>query len=610
MSLSTTSLLVLFLCTVRVSAFVPSGARTPPIQIPDYVQLFNKFIEVNKKQYSSGDEYNFRFNVFKNQLDRLLETSKPLAEQVTIESSSESASNTKVIIVRGSNPCAFVRNLNQFADMTDEEFNRFYLLTPEFFQNKTSGRQSVLNFSHSTEESAELKLRLADETYDIFADALLSHQNAQRGHKIQPRASEGGSEYNQLLMSLLSPKSQIFNNAKAPAEPLTESCIAYMYRSKSKSSNTITTPFGSITKKSSSSTSLNYAQLRSVEPSSIGVFPRPGRKLQSYGGRYSNFYDSYNSYDDYFTPRYSSLSSSRNSRNTSSNKRTSKVSSQEAQTPKTTFTSKTDPFTQTSDAGHSNTRSPASTGSPNVSVPSSSSRANMATVGGVDVPAFLDWRDAGIITPVKDQKRCKGCYAFAGIGTLEANRALQNGNVVRFSEQEILDCSFENQGCEGGLPSYVFEYVRDSGICTEASYPYKSLSARDTCDRSSSQVRYKFVNGFVYIKSGVIPMINALQFGPISALMYASNDFKLYKKGVYRGEGCAGISIPNHAITIVGYDLKAAIPYFIIKNAWGENWGDDGYFKMEIGELKPSNEGLCLLGSTGFNAFPVVGKDQ
>lgn len=49
----------------------------------------------------------------------------------------------------------------------------------------------------------------------------------------------------------------------------------------------------------------------------------------------------------------------------------------------------------------------------------------------------------------------------------------------------------------------------------------------------------------------------------------------------------------NHSALLVGYNLDADVPYFTLKNAWGPEWGDGGYYWMSIGELANSNMGTC-----------------
>ena len=39
----------------------------------------------------------------------------------------------------------------------------------------------------------------------------------------------------------------------------------------------------------------------------------------------------------------------------------------------------------------------------------------------------------------------------------------------------------------------------------------------------------------------------------------------------------------NHAVLIVGYDISGPIPYYIVKNSWGESFGHDGYVYIRAG---------------------------
>ena len=50
------------------------------------------------------------------------------------------------------------------------------------------------------------------------------------------------------------------------------------------------------------------------------------------------------------------------------------------------------------------------------------------------IPSSIDWRDQGIVTPVKDQGYCGSCWAFSAIGPVESAYAKATGELKNFSE--------------------------------------------------------------------------------------------------------------------------------------------------------------------------------
>ncbi|MQM05824.1 hypothetical protein Taro_038645 [Colocasia esculenta] len=65
---------------------------------------------------------------------------------------------------------------------------------------------------------------------------------------------------------------------------------------------------------------------------------------------------------------------------------------------------------------------------------------------------------------------------------------------------------------------------------------------------------------------------------PVAAHLDAGGlDFQFYMGGIYRG-GCTGKE--NHSVTIVGYDSEAGEDYWIIRNSYGDRWGEGGYMKL------------------------------
>ena len=67
------------------------------------------------------------------------------------------------------------------------------------------------------------------------------------------------------------------------------------------------------------------------------------------------------------------------------------------------------------------------------------------------VPDSIDWRELGAVTPVKDQGDCGSCWTFSSTGAMEGAYAVKTGNLVQFSEQQLVDCVYRANGCNGGL---------------------------------------------------------------------------------------------------------------------------------------------------------------
>jgi C1A family cysteine protease len=76
---------------------------------------------------------------------------------------------------------------------------------------------------------------------------------------------------------------------------------------------------------------------------------------------------------------------------------------------------------------------------------------------------------------VKNQGHCGSCWTFSTVGMMEALHVIKTGKMLLFSEQQLVDCAqdFNNHGCNGGLPSQAFEYIRyNGGLSKMEDYPY------------------------------------------------------------------------------------------------------------------------------------------
>ncbi|XP_047998680.1 cathepsin O-like [Leguminivora glycinivorella] len=78
-------------------------------------------------------------------------------------------------------------------------------------------------------------------------------------------------------------------------------------------------------------------------------------------------------------------------------------------------------------------------------------------------------------------------------------------------------------------------------------------------------------------------LLEALNDGPVAALVWAELLFN-YDSGVISWRCQVGEDMLNHAVQIVGYDTASNPPYYIIKNSWGDDWGEGGYVRLAIGD--------------------------
>ncbi|RDX80579.1 Senescence-specific cysteine protease SAG39, partial [Mucuna pruriens] len=199
------------------------------------------------------------------------------------------------------------------------------------------------------------------------------------------------------------------------------------------------------------------------------------------------------------------------------------------------------------------------------------------------VPAALDWRQGGAVTPVKEQgNNCGSCWAFSAVAAIEGITKLTTGKLISLSEQELVDCDTENgdAGCKGGRIDGAYQFiVQNEGIATEASYPYRAVNGN--CNTIAESEHAASITGYEDVPvNDEASLLKAVANQPVSVAVDASGDsFRFYSSGVFTG--ACGTNL-NHGVTVVGYGVSHdGIKYWLLKNSWGAGWGEQGYIRIQ-----------------------------
>ncbi|EYU40491.1 hypothetical protein MIMGU_mgv1a018119mg, partial [Erythranthe guttata] len=229
----------------------------------------------------------------------------------------------------------------------------------------------------------------------------------------------------------------------------------------------------------------------------------------------------------------------------------------------------------------------------------------------VSLPNEVDWRKNGAVTSVKHNHKCGSCWAFATVAAVEGITYIRTNKLMSLSAQELVDCDTGNLQCEGGYAWKAFRFIKENGIATDKSYPYRD-DDKQKCNFNKKNSPAAWIDGYYRVhpnREDLMMKVVAKQ--PVTAEIDSSCfDFRHYSNGVFTGN--CGTEF-DHIVTIVGYGTHVdGTKYWLVKNSWGSNWGEDGYIKM----LRRSNvndkhtPGVCGIAARVYYPFKIISPQK
>jgi len=222
------------------------------------------------------------------------------------------------------------------------------------------------------------------------------------------------------------------------------------------------------------------------------------------------------------------------------------------------------------------------------------------------IPDDYDWAtiNNSPVTYVKDQGQCGSCWTFSVTETLESFVSLKQGKLIQdLSEQQIVDCdnppansTYPDQGCNGGFTQGAWEYImKTGGLESEDSYPYTSGDdgASGPCQFDKTKiVPNTGVANWQYAvptcddactnQNSTLLLQQLYALGPLSICVVATDDWQDYSWGVLIGYCPMDAQDINHGVQLTGYANGKNEGWYIIRNSWSDQWGNDGYIWVDM----------------------------
>jgi C1A family cysteine protease len=241
-----------------------------------------------------------------------------------------------------------------------------------------------------------------------------------------------------------------------------------------------------------------------------------------------------------------------------------------------------------------------------------------------DLPAQFSWTEpqpgfGDVVGEVHNQQDiCASCWAFVSADSIAGRWAVATKtDVVPMSVKQLMVCDHQDNGCNTGNMYTAYDWIGENGgLSTQEAYDARvpgetQDDERATCDASVPlEITTPGMCDLKMTAGNRALMIAIKEAGPV-AIGINANNLQFYESGIIDAASCPpagrGIQSINHAALVVGWGEEGGTKYWLVKNSYGEEFGEHGYFKLE--RMRPNEENL--FGTCGLlfeSVYPVVAK--